>query len=53
MNGEKRSGSKGVDGGRSPSSSTDQEALVDVPLSFELSGFEPLPNANRGTLHGH
>lgn len=48
MNGEKRSGSKGVDGGRSPSSSTDQEALVDVPLSFELSGFEPLPNANRG-----
>ncbi|KAL3150737.1 hypothetical protein ABBQ32_000519 [Trebouxia sp. C0010 RCD-2024] len=50
MNGELRSSSK--DGGRSPSSSADQEALVDVPLSFELSGFEPLPNANRGGQAG-
>ena len=49
MNGELRSSSS-KDGGRSPTSSADQEALVDVPLSFELSGFEPLPNANRGTI---
>lgn len=34
---------KSSDGGTS-----DHEALVDVPLSFELSGFEPLPAANRG-----
>ena len=34
---------KSSDGGTS-----DHEALVDVPLSFELSGFEPLPMANRG-----
>ena len=32
-----------VNGGTS-----DQEALVDVPLSFELSGFEPVQFANRG-----
>lgn len=34
---------KSSDGGTS-----DHEALVDVPLSFELSGFEPLPVATRG-----
>ena len=45
MNGEIASSSKEVDGGTSHS---DQEALVDVPLSFELSGFETLSNINRG-----
>ena len=28
--------------------SSDREVLVDVPLSFELAGFEPLPVATRG-----
>lgn len=46
MNGEASSSSKEQDGSRLHS---DQEALVDVPLSFELSGFETLPNVNRGT----
>ena len=45
MNGETTT-SKEADGGTLHS---DQEALVDVPLSFELSGFETLPNINRGT----
>lgn len=46
MNGEASSSSKELDDGTLHS---DQEALVDVPLSFELSGFETLPNVNRGT----
>ena len=46
MDEHEHSGRKGSDGGTSTS---DQEALVDVPLSFELSGFEPLPvGAARG-----
>ena len=50
MNGEIASSSKEVDGGTSQSY---QEALVDVPLSFELSGFETLSNINRGILVIH
>ena len=50
MNGEIASSSKEVDGGTSQS---DQEALVDVPLSFELSGFETLSNINRGICNIH
>ena len=46
MDEHEHSGRKGSGGGTSTS---DQEALVDVPLSFELSGFEPLPvGATRG-----
>ena len=48
-NGEERLGSKDLDGGTSHS---DQDALVDVPLSFELSRFETLPSVNRGIING-
>ena len=51
MNGETGSSNKEADGGGT--SHSDQESLVDVPLSFELSGFETLPNINRGTGDCH